>query len=81
MVGWKGDLEIMKKEISTQELVDFKKDSAIMTVFFLLILITPIPLAHFLGWWGMAVQKVLLAIGAGIVALVVCAIMALIFRG
>ncbi len=130
----KGDIEKMKKEISTQELASFQKDSIIMTVFFLLMLITPIPLAHFLGWWGMAVyllicaaglyfalrvekhkkkydiqtykeinaflegksldeiekaresgkrpyQKILLAVGSGILALAVCGIMALLFRG
>ncbi|MBP3351326.1 MAG: helix-turn-helix domain-containing protein [Lachnospiraceae bacterium] len=59
----KGDLEIMKKEISTQELADFQKDTAIMTVFFLLMLITPIPLAHFLGWWGMVVYVIIAVIG------------------
>ena len=59
----KGDLEIMKKEISTQELANFQKDTAIMTVFFLLMLITPIPLAHFLGWWGMAVYVIVAVIG------------------
>lgn len=130
----KGDLEVMKKEISTQELANFQKDTVIMTVFFLLMLITPIPLAHFLGWWGMAVfgliavvgmyyalrvekhkkkydiqtykeitafmegksldeiekaresgkrpyQKILLAVGSGVLALAVCAIMSLLFRG
>ncbi|MBQ9141632.1 MAG: helix-turn-helix transcriptional regulator [Lachnospiraceae bacterium] len=130
----KGDLEMMKREISTQELANFQKDSTIMTVFFLLMLISPIPLEHFLGWWGMAVyliicavglyyafrvekhkkkydiqtykeisafmegksldeiekaresgkrpyQKILLAVGAGTLALVVCVIMTLFFRG
>ena len=50
----KGDLEIMKKEISTQELSSFKKDTTIMTVFYALMLITPIPLAHFfwMVWIG-----------------------------
>ena len=129
----KGDLEIMKKEISTQELASFQKDAAIMTVFYALMLITPIPLAHFWGWWGMAVylvigvaglyfafrvekhkkkydiqtfneisafmegksldeiekaresgkrpyQKILLAIGSAVLALVVCGIMILLFR-
>ena len=128
----KGDLEIMKKEISTQELTSFQKDATIMTVFYALMLITPIPLAHFLDWWGMAVylvigvtglyfafrvekhkkkydiqtfkeinafmegksldeiekaresgkrpyQKVLLAIGSTVLALVVCGIMILLF--
>ena len=129
----KGDLEIMKKEISTQELTNFQKDAAIMTVFYVLMLITPIPLAHFGGWLGLAVylvigavglyfavrvekhkkkhdiqtfkeinafmdgksldeieaareygkrpyQKVLLAIGSAVLALVVCGIMILLFR-
>ncbi len=130
----KGDLEIMKKEINTQELTNFQKDAAIMTVFYVLMLVMPIPLAHFFGWWGMAVylvicavglyfafrvekykkkfdiqtykeisafmegksldeiekaresgkrpyQKVLLAIGSAVLAMVVCGIMALLFRG
>ncbi len=130
----KGDLEIMKKEISTQELTNFQKDSAVLTVFFILMLLTPIPLAHFWGWWGMAVyaliaaaglyfalrvekhkkkhdiqtykeisafmegksldeiekaresgkrpyQKILLAVGAAALALAVCALMAVLFRG
>lgn len=59
----KGDLEIMKKEISTQELTNFQKDSAIMAVFYVLMLIMPIPLAHFFGWWGMAVYLVICAVG------------------
>ena len=123
----------MKKEISTQELTNFQKDAAIMTVFYVLMLITPIPLAHFGGWLGLAVylvigavglyfavrvekhkkkydiqtfkeinafmdgksldeieaareygkrpyQKVLLAIGSAVLALVVCGIMILLFR-
>lgn len=59
----KGDLEIMKKEISTQELANFEKDTKIMTVFYALMLITPIPLAHFLGWWGLAVYLVICVAG------------------
>lgn len=59
----KGDLEIMKKEISTQELANFEKDTKIMTVFYALMLITPIPLAHFWGWWGLAVYLVICVAG------------------
>lgn len=59
----KGDLEIMKKEISTRELTNFQKDAAIMTVFYALMLISPIPLAHFFDWWGMAVYLVICAVG------------------
>ncbi len=59
----KGDLEMMKREITTQELANFQKDSVIMTALFLLMLISPIPLAHFLGWWGMAVYLIICAVG------------------
>ena len=59
----KGDLEMMKKEISTQELANFEKDTKIMTVFYALMLITPIPLAHFWGWWGLAVYLVICVAG------------------
>ncbi len=59
----KGDLEIMKKEISTQEMASFEKDSVVMTVFYLLMLITPLPLAHFLGWAGLAIYVVICAVG------------------
>lgn len=59
----KGDLEIMKKEISTQELANFEKDTKIMTVFYALMLITPIPLAHFFGWLGLAVYLVICVAG------------------
>ena len=53
----------MKKEISTQELANFEKDTKIMTVFYALMLITPIPLAHFWGWWGLAVYLVICVAG------------------
>ncbi len=59
----KGDLEIMKKEISKQELENFHKDSVIYTVFFILMLLTPIPLAHFFGWWGMLVYILISVVG------------------
>ena len=58
----KGDLEIMKKEISTQELANFQKDSNIFTLFYVLILITPVPLVYFFDWWGLAILGL---IGAG----------------
>lgn len=59
----KGDIEIMKKEINVQELVKFQKDSAVFMVLFLAIIVLPIPLAKFLGWWGMAAYLVLFALG------------------
>lgn len=59
----KGDLEIMKKEISTQELAEFEKDAKIFTVFFVLMLLAPIPLVHFFLWWGLAMYALLAAVG------------------
>ena len=129
----KGDIEIMKQEISSQEIAQFERDSKILTVFFIAMLLLPIPLAHFFGWWGIVIyllvcavgmyfairvekhkqkfdiqtykeilafsegktldeiekakesgkrpyQKILLAIGAGVLALIVTALMVLLFK-
>ena len=129
----KGDIEIMKKEINSQEIAQFERDSKILSVFFIAMLLLPIPLAHFFGWWGLALyllvcavgmyfairiekhkkkfdiqtykeilafsegksldeiekakeagkrpyQKILLAVGAGVLALIVTALMILLFR-
>ena len=129
----KGDIEIMKKEINSQEIAQFERDSKILTVFFIAMLLLPIPLEHFFGWWGLALyllvcavgmyfaihvekhkkkfdiqtykeilafsegksldeiekakeagkrpyQKILLAVGAGVLALIVTALMILLFR-
>ena len=58
----KGDLEKMKKEIDTQEYAKFQKDSTIFTILFIALLISPIPLAEFLGWTGVAVYLFIFAI-------------------
>lgn len=59
----KGDVEMMKNEINEQERVKFQKESVILTVFFIAMLILPIPLAKFLGWWGMGIYLVIVAVG------------------
>lgn len=59
----KGDVEMMKSEISEQERVKFQKEGAILAVFFLAILILPIPLAKFLGWLGMGIYLVIVVVG------------------
>lgn len=129
----KGDMEIMRKEINEQEQAQLQKEGAALAVIFIAIIILPVPLAKYAGWYGLAVygilalagicyaikvekhkkrldvqtykeivaftegkslseiekaresgkrvyQKVLLGIGSGVLALVVCGIMALIFR-
>lgn len=62
----KGDLNEMKRQIDGQEYAKFLRNSFILTAFMLLIIITPIPLAHFLGWWGMAVYLVICAAGMAV---------------
>lgn len=59
----KGDVEMMKSEISEQERAKFQKEGAILAVFFLAILILPIPLAKFLGWLGMGIYLVIVVVG------------------
>lgn len=62
----KGDVNEMKRQIDGQEYAKFVRDSFILAVFLLLMVITPIPLAHFLGWWGMAVYLCIAAAGMAV---------------
>ncbi|MCI8508671.1 MAG: helix-turn-helix transcriptional regulator [Lachnospiraceae bacterium] len=59
----KGDVERMKDEISEQEREKFQKESAILAVFFIAMLILPIPLGKFFGWWGMGIYLIIAATG------------------
>ena len=59
----KGDLKEMKRQIDGQEYAKFVRNSVILTVMFILIIITPIPLGYFLGWWGMAIYLAIFAAG------------------
>ena len=59
----KGDLKEMKRQIDGQEYAKFVRNSVILTVMFILIIITPIPLGCFLGWWGMAIYLAIFAAG------------------
>ena len=58
----KGDLEIMKKEIDTQELTRFQRDSGVFAIFFIALLILPVPLFRFLKWVGLALYLVVFGI-------------------
>lgn len=58
----KGDLNEMKKQIDGQEYAKFLRNSWILTIMFIIMLVTPIPLAHFLGWWGLAVYIAIVAV-------------------
>lgn len=58
----KGDVEIMKNKISSEEIRKFNSLSVIYAVLFIACLVSPIPLAKFLGWLGFAIYIVLLSV-------------------
>ena len=58
----KGDLERMKKEIDTQEYAKFEKDSIILTLMFLVMLVLPIPLIEMAKWYGVAIYVCVFAV-------------------
>lgn len=57
----KGDVEIMKEQIKNEDKMEFEKLSRIFTVLFIFAIITPIPLTHFLGYFGMGLWVILMA--------------------
>ncbi|MBQ8952257.1 MAG: helix-turn-helix transcriptional regulator [Eubacterium sp.] len=58
----KGDVEEMKKIIKEDDIHDFYKMSWVYTILFFLVLVTPIPLVKFLGFWGLGIWGVLAAV-------------------
>lgn len=58
----KGDVETMKVEVNAQEVAEFRKYSVVYTLMLLVMMIVPIPLGYFLGWWGLAVYALLSAV-------------------
>ncbi|MCM1037980.1 MAG: helix-turn-helix domain-containing protein [Ruminococcus sp.] len=57
----KGDIETMKEEINKDEIRKFNQESTIFTFLLILILLSVIPLIHFLGGCGIAVLVVIYA--------------------
>lgn len=58
----KGDVEIMKEQIKNEDRREFEKLSQVFGLMFLAVVLTPIPLAHFLNYVGIAIWFVLMAI-------------------
>lgn len=58
----KGDVEIMKEQVKNEDKMEFEKLSRIFTVLFIFAIITPIPLTHFLGYFGMGLWVILMAV-------------------
>lgn len=59
----KGDLEEMKEQIKDEDIQKLKKDSRILSVLLLAMLLLPVPLGRFLGWIGVGVYILLSAAG------------------
>lgn len=55
----KGDLKKMKKDINEKDRKDFSKISNILAVLFGLLILTPVPLLHFLGKAGIIIWSIL----------------------
>ncbi len=63
----KGDVEMMKEQIDQTDQTDqkkFERLSNIFTILFLAVLITPVPLVHFLSYAGLAIWIVILGAGS-----------------
>lgn len=58
----KGDVETMKEQVKNEDKMEFEKLSRIFTVLFIFAIITSIPLAHFLGYLGMGLWVILMAV-------------------
>ncbi|MBS5398361.1 MAG: helix-turn-helix domain-containing protein [Lachnospiraceae bacterium] len=60
----KGDVEMMKEQIDQTDQKKFERLSNIFTILFLAVLITPVPLVHFLSYAGLAIWIVILGAGS-----------------
>lgn len=58
----KGDLEEMKEQVKEADIKQLNHDSAIYAVLLLAGMISPIPLAHFLGFVGIGIWAVIMAV-------------------
>jgi len=57
----KGDIEIMKQEVRSEDKKQFERLSQVFAVMLLTMMITPIPLVHFLNYIGIAIWVVFAA--------------------
>lgn len=58
----KGDVEVMKEQVKNEDRKEFEKISRIFSVLFLAMMITPIPLIHYLKYAGIAIWALLAVI-------------------
>ena len=55
----KGDVEVMKEQVKNEDQKEFEKISRIFSVLFLAMMITPIPIIHYLKYAGIAIWALL----------------------
>ncbi|MBQ9658827.1 MAG: helix-turn-helix transcriptional regulator [Clostridia bacterium] len=55
----KGDVEVMKEQVKKEERKEFEKLSQVYAILFLILILTPIPLAHFFNYIGIIVWIVI----------------------
>ncbi len=58
----KGDVELMKEQINREDRREFERLGHIYAILFLLMIVTPIPLTHFLGYVGITMWVILMAV-------------------
>ena len=58
----KGDVEIMKEQVNAEDKREFEKLSQVFGILFLLVVVSPIPLAHFLNFIGIGIWLVLVGV-------------------
>lgn len=58
----KGDINIMKREINKADLQKFNRHSAIFTLLLVILIVSVVPLAVFLGYYGLIITGILFAI-------------------
>jgi len=58
----KGDINIMKKEINKSELQKFNRHGAIFSLLLVLLMVSAVPLAVFLSYYGLIITGILFAI-------------------
>ncbi len=58
----KGDLKIMKQEINSQERINFQKETRAYHISFAVMLISPVFLVRYLGWWGVMIWAAVVAV-------------------
>ena len=58
----KGDLEEMKEQIKAEDIRKFERDGRVFTILLLMMILLPVPLAHFLDWAGIGVWLLWVAV-------------------